>query len=94
MSIEESAVGGVSTLQRREAKALPIGGFRQSSPEQERATASQGVQVGPWGATPVEQAESHLPEVLRRVDRIALGLIYGAVFALWPFAICFLVGVS
>jgi hypothetical protein len=31
--------------------------------------------------------------VLKRVDRIALGLIYGAVFALWPFAFCFLVGV-
>jgi hypothetical protein len=90
MSIEESAVGRVSAQRRREASVLPIGDIRQSSREQERAAASQGVYVGPWG--PVEQAESHPPRVLKRVDRIGLGLIYGAAFALWPFAFCFLVG--
>lgn len=88
MSIQESAVGRASARQRREAKVLPFGDSRQSSPE--RATAFQGVYVGPWG--PAEPAESRHQKWLRQVDRFALGLTYGAVCALWPFAFCFLVG--
>lgn len=96
MSFQEHAVAGshVVTLPRRRARAFPIGdgASRQYGPEDRRQAVSQGIYVGPWGATPVEHAESRLSQVLRRVDQIALGLTWGAVFALWPFAFCFLVG--
>ena len=92
MSIQESAVGRATARRRREANVLPFGGARQSSPEHERATAFQGVYVGPWGASPAAPAENTYSKVLRQVDRFALGMTYGAVVVLWPFAFCFLVG--
>ena len=95
MTIQDSAVAGVTPVQRRKTQVLPFGTTRPNSPEDQ--PVPQGVYVGPWGAALAEHAGSRHPQALGpktlgRVDRVALGLMYGATLALWPFAVCLLVG--
>ncbi|HEY1560687.1 MAG TPA: hypothetical protein VGF71_07340 [Caulobacteraceae bacterium] len=98
MTIQDSAVAGahVTTLQRRTAKAYPVPvgdeASRPFNPKEGREAAFSGVYVGPWGATQFEHAEARLTTVLKRIDAIALGLVYAAVLGLPLFAICFMIG--